>query len=113
MYLALRLKMTLAECLAKVSYNEYLAWQAYFQLEMDEPSRTDWYLMRVAQEVRSQTHALCNSNAAVPGIESFKVPFEVKRPRKAPAAQTKKQVSDILKKRWMAIVGGVKHGKRS
>lgn len=43
--------MTLQECMTRVSYSEYLIWIAYFELQLEDPSRTDLYLMQIACEI--------------------------------------------------------------
>lgn len=35
----------------RVTYREYMLWQSHFESEFSEPSRTDYYLMQIAQTI--------------------------------------------------------------
>lgn len=39
--------MTVSQCMKSMTYREYLGWLAF----LEEPDRTDWYLMQIAYEV--------------------------------------------------------------
>jgi hypothetical protein len=44
--------MPLGECLRRVTHREYRLWTAWFNRQWDRPSRSDYYLMQIATEVR-------------------------------------------------------------
>ncbi len=44
--------MPLAECLLRLSHREYLTWLSWLQLQDNEPTVDQYYLMQIAQEVR-------------------------------------------------------------
>lgn len=56
----------------RTTHREYLTWMAYFELELDRPSRSDNYLMQIACEVR-RTRA--ETPSAVK-LQDFKLQFE-------------------------------------
>ena len=43
--------MSVRDCMSSMSYMEYRAWCIRIQDEWNRPSRTDYYLMRVAYEI--------------------------------------------------------------
>lgn len=54
-----------------IGHREYMVWKAHFELEMNNPSRSDFYSMQIAAEVRrTLTHERKID------INKFKIPFD-------------------------------------
>jgi len=89
--------------MAKTSHREYLLWMDYLQAEWNQPSRSDYYLMQIAEKV---TKAFGGNKKWGPG--KFKLPFGRKK-----SAGTAKPLTDLQKKvrmeqskaRWKSAVG--------
>lgn len=94
-YVCEKLGLTLEECLSKVSYVEYRMWMVRRQQEFDEPSRTDYYLMNIAYEIRYVLRK------RIPGssLKDFLLRFS----KKPLAKQTPKDIETataLAKSRW-------------
>ena len=85
--------------------------QAWLQNQWNEPSRSDHYLMRIAQRVER----VLSSDPAKIGLDTQKVDFVFKqKPNpKFFSPEEQKRKLDIHKAIWKAAVGlGVKNDKR-
>lgn len=83
-----------------ISYREYLIWQAHFLAEWDEPSKTDFYLMQVAQ-------LICQVNAKKGKryrLEQFRIRF--KEQKRVETEEEKAENLKRLKAAAIARVGG-------
>lgn len=83
-----------------MTHRQYQAWQAWLDMDMDQPDRHDHYLMGVACEVR-RTRAE-NPNEVQPG--DLRLEFQ-------PREQAEKEVSveeatRMARGRWAAVLGG-------
>lgn len=69
--------MPVFECLERITHREYRLWLIHFRKELDQPSRTDYYLMQIAREVRRVLSKKPNKIQ----LKDFLIPFG-KPPRK-------------------------------
>jgi hypothetical protein len=77
---------------------ELRVWLAWLDMQWNRPSRTDWYLMRVASEV-------IRARARDPGSvtpEKMKLKFNVGEARRSHSVG---QASALAKARWFAAAG--------
>ena len=88
--------MTVAECQKRMSYREFLTWVAWLDLQWDNPSRTDSYLMQIAYEVHQVLRARKNVKA-----KNFKLKFS-KETRKPLTRQESGRRSESA---WLAAIG--------
>lgn len=61
--------MSIDECMEKHTEEQLHVWLAWFNMDMNRPSRLEWYLMQLTAEVRSS-----NSRKAVE-VASCKIKF--------------------------------------
>ena len=88
-----------------MTHRQFLAWQAWLEDEWNRPSRTDYYLMRVAQRV----HQTMVKNKAGVTVKDQRVEFDVGRPRAKPKKKSEAEVKRIAAEqrvKWLGIVGG-------
>jgi hypothetical protein len=102
MELASHLGLSLQRCKQETSSTDFVNWQAYLMKKMNEPSRSDYYLMRVAQEIR---RAFAAKNTIV-SIKDFfvKFTFEKKKPEAIEEIEPGERVTRS-KGFWMGLVG--------
>lgn len=94
--LASHLHMSLDECMQKHTKRQKDAWLKWLRAQWNEPSRTDHYLMQIAQEIRM-------TSVAKPGnvlLNWFKLPFTSRR------SQTEKKLTpkEIQEKKAQATI---------
>jgi hypothetical protein len=86
--------MSLDECISKHTYRQYTLWIRWLENQLDVPSPTDWYIMKLTRVVE-----YLFSNKTRPALETYKLSFG--RPTeddlKAQAAKSKSV--------WGAILG--------
>ena len=115
--LAHELKIGLNELLGwkgPLTHRQFEAWRAWLQSEWNEPSRTDHYLMMLAQYLWAIPARVWGKNPDVPGLDRFEIPFSFEE--KAVGKQTvgemlsEKKVKDSQRwadgQRWSARLGG-------
>ncbi len=66
--------MTIRDCMSSHTYREYRLWANYFKYELNNPDRTDHYLMRIAAEIRSSNA----ENDTEIDLNEFKINFTFK-----------------------------------
>jgi hypothetical protein len=94
--------MSLRECMEKHTEREMRITLAWLEMQWDRPSRTDWYLMQVAAEVRK---GLVKRPNAVK-TEHLKIKFVLDRKRSARgSALTPQEQMALSKHRWLGAVG--------
>ena len=88
--------------MGRISYREYLAWLAWIDAQWDQPSLTDYHLMRVAQRVQQ----VLAKNPGQISLEHQQVKFERKKAEAPPmtAAQRKAHI-ERSKAMWCTAVG--------
>lgn len=82
--------MPIDECLRKHTYRQLLAWIEYLDVQWDEPTRSDFYLMQIACEVR---RVLAKDRNAIQ-LKHFFLKFN--SPQLAPAS------AEVAKAVWQA-----------
>lgn len=90
---------------------EYRTWMRWLENEDNNPSRSDWYLMQVAAEIRRSNRKDPNS-VAVRDLkltlkrEKVVAPIPTASPTPAPDSSTvKATVTALAKSKWFGIVG--------
>lgn len=66
-----------------MTYRQYLAWQAWIDMEWDRPSRSDWYAMQTAAEV--QRGYLMNNHLDPSQVREANMKLAFQRSRSAQA----------------------------
>lgn len=103
MRLASVLHLSLRACAQQTTHREYRTWVRWMQDEWNNPSRSDYYLMRISQR-------LIQTNSKTPDkhtLDEQKIPFGFGEKQDEPA-QPKSRLSlitDFAKARWCALVG--------
>lgn len=87
----------------QISHREYLDKLRYINDKWNEPSRSDYYSMQIAQRVDGVL------SKRVPKLENFKIPFEVTEQKKR---VSKEQASVWSKSFWLPLLGMGKKGKK-
>lgn len=101
-----------------MTYREYLTWQCWLDDQMNEPSRTDFYVMQVASEIRSFFNvrfAKSGVKPIIPGPSDMKLKINRAKPQKARktlSPQEKQSLADRSKAMWCAAVGYFRKGKK-
>lgn len=86
----------------KHTYREYLIWMEYLNQELNNPSRTDYYLMQVAQAITS----LFKKDKRGITLDKFVLTFKPQRPK------SKEQLAAESKASWMQILSSKNKGKK-
>jgi hypothetical protein len=88
-----------------VTHRQLLVWGEYFRAEMDRPSRTDFYLMRVAFEAFYSQRKYPNEI----DLEPFRLKFSSKEPtadaKKSPGWLDKDTATVMFKAQFTAALG--------
>jgi ADP-glucose pyrophosphorylase len=92
--------MSLRECMEKHTEKEMRVTLAWLEMQWDRPSRTDWYLMQVAAEVRRGL--VKKPNSVKTG--DLKIKFVLSSKHSAPALTPEQQMMHS-KHCWMGAVG--------
>lgn len=96
--------MPLSECMHRHTHREYRTWQVWLDQQWNEPSRTDNYLMQIAQEIRRVLH----KHPERVKLDLFKILFEWRK-RSVQPKITKEEATKRSKARWLGFLGmGVK-----
>lgn len=90
----------------RMSYREYRTRLAWKRIEFETPSRSDYYLMQIAQEVRRVLH----KNPAKVMLDHFLLKFKKNSASSKSDIDKSKMISES-KARWFAAVGLDKDGK--
>lgn len=92
--------MSLRECMEKHTEREMRVTLAWLEMQWDKPSRTDWYLMQIAAEVR---RGLVKKPSSVK-TENMKIKFLLDRKRSA-APPTSQEQMMMSKQCWLGAAG--------
>lgn len=95
---ASHLGMTLHACMKSMTHREYLTWLEWLDQQWDEPSRSDYYLMQIAAEVRRGYVA--SRYARRIRIPDFRLRFQ--RPRRP---RNLREATRWAKAKWFAALG--------
>jgi len=79
----------------KTSHRDYKTWLVWEREQWNDPSRSDHYLMQIAQAIYASKS---RSSAA---LDKFKIPFKFIRRQ----AQSNQNMADLAKSRWFGITG--------
>ena len=88
----------------ELTHREFLALDKYLREEWNEPSRSDWYLMQVAAEIRAIGQSFSKTPKPV-RLQDLKIEFKEER-RKEKKPLTKEERAKIAKAIWMARLNG-------
>ena len=83
--------MPLNECMQKVTYREYLTWQAWLDDEWNRPSRSDKYLMQITLYLWRVLHLFAKNIPTEPTLKELEIKFEKVKPKKEP---TKEEIKE-------------------
>ena len=98
--------MSLRACMEAHTHREYLVWMAWLEKEWNEPSRTDYQLMRIAQRIlQSQSTTPKKIN-----LEDQRVDFKMVK-KQPPKKEDKQTIVDRSKSAWMGFVNRFKGNK--
>lgn len=100
-HVASHLSMPVAACMRKITHREFLGWLYWLESQWNEPSRSDYYLMQVAAEVRR----VLRKNPSKIKTEHLLIKFVPKKPQKNIIKRTIEEVSKAAKARWGQWVG--------
>lgn len=90
--------MPLEECFKRHTYRQYYAWMAWLDKQWSVPSRTDYYLMQIAQAV---SRVLSKKPKAIK-LKHFKLSFgESNKPK--PSKLSADERTAASKARWGGI----------
>lgn len=110
MTLSERTGSPLTDTLKNTTHRQFLVWRWHFFLDLNRPSRTDHYMMQVAQKI---VQVNCKAeDAKQVRLDDFKLPFTVKKvepPKPLTPEEKKKQVKADLAL-YTSLVGGTKNG---
>ena len=97
----------------KFTHRQYMDWLAWFEQELNNPDRTDHYLMQIAYEVKWGNVKDGKSLK----LDHFKLPFKrVKAKSVAPSAkrkETKQEATARAKAIWMMRMDMAKRARRT
>lgn len=85
------------ECMKRVSHRDFKTWLIWEREQWNEPSRTDHYLMQIAQAV----YASKSRSSTV--LDKFKIPFKFLQRRMSPQSTT--AATELSKSRWFGLTG--------
>jgi hypothetical protein len=71
-----------------MTHRQFVTWGEWFAIDFDRPSRTDWYLIRVAAEA-------FYSNRRHPGAAMDLDLFRIRRKRASPPAQSAAHAANV------------------
>lgn len=97
--------MPLSQCMQAHTNRQFLAWLVYLEEEHNRPSRSDYYMMGVACEVRAIHMSLAGKKAA-PKLDDLKIKFSTGSSK---ASQNKKPLSEeeamaLAKVSWAGLL---------
>lgn len=93
--------MSLDECMQKTTHRVYLAWIDWLDEQFNHPSKSDNYLMQIAQTIRQVLH----KKPASVKLSHFVLKFKKEKPQ---TPQDKKMTTKQSKFRWFGWVSGSK-----
>ncbi len=100
--------MPFQECMERVSHRWYRTWERWSQDEWNKPSRSDNYLMQIAQRIQ-QFHASWQKPPRQITMDMQKIPFEFKSAEPAgsdkPSKSKLKAAAAASKGAWCRAVG--------
>ena len=99
--------MPIEEVLKKTTYRQYRSWMEYFERDLGEPGKTEWYLMQIAAEVANVLKRGKRINT-----DAFKLKFKTNRPKKLSPEEARRN-ADAARARWLGVTGAKKNGDRS
>lgn len=102
MQLASHLGQSLRWCKENISYTEFLTWQAWFRKDFNRPSRSDFYLMQIAYELRRAIAAFAGNKGKL-SLNDFKLTFKDKQKL---TEQQQREADLQHEKMWLAVVTG-------
>lgn len=92
--------MGLRECRKKHTHREYRTRLQWLEEQWNNPDRTDYYLMKVAWELRNVILSF-GKDKNRPSLEDFKIPFEFKQ--KGGEPEPEEEIDEEEVKRRAAI----------
>ncbi len=92
--------MSLRQLLAEMTHREFLMWLWFFEDDLENPSKTEQYLMQIAAEIRA-------GNVKNPRSVKMK-DFHLRFDKPKPTSTTQERQAGISKAVWRARLGGNK-----
>lgn len=93
---------SLEEAMEKISHRQYLAMLEHLHLNWNRPSRSDWYLMRLAREIRM---SWMKDPSVAPSTNEFKIAFDLDPP--PPNYLSPEEQMAQAEKQSMGVWGGI------
>jgi hypothetical protein len=93
----------LAEAVCRVSVREYRLWKAHYEAEWNRPNRTDYYLMRIAQQIAAQKYKNPTLEQQKLEFETVKKMISQDKPTPPPPKKVNWKAQQAL---WLAAVNG-------
>jgi hypothetical protein len=90
--------MPVQRVIREVSHREYLAWMAWFDEQLNQPDRHDFYQMQTALEVRR----MMAKNPSKYQMADMKLKIEKEKPK---PPLTKERAAAISKQLWKSRLG--------
>jgi hypothetical protein len=87
-----------------MTHREFLTWNEWLKTQLNTPSRADFYVMRVAAEIRKIYYSITNTKSKV-DVNDFKMKIATgKNTKTASSGLTKEQKVDADIAIWMSRV---------
>lgn len=83
-----------------MTHRQFLAWEAWYDLDMERPSKDNWYAMQIALEVRRVLHS--NPNSVT--LDGMRLKFTQKNAETT--EEHKRNQLELAKRMWVGRVGG-------
>lgn len=94
--------MPLRACMQAHTHREYRTWSRWLELEWDKPSRSDWFLMQIAAEIRR----VLSKKPKLIQLKHFFLKFTTgKSDKPIEPEMTKEEATRIAKNKWFGLVG--------
>lgn len=78
--------MTIDEVIEKHTHREYITWMDFFDEELNNPDRSDYYMMKLTRTVE---HIM--SSKLLPPLEDYKIPFKTAFSKENDAQRRKRE----------------------
>ena len=94
--------MSLKQLLTEMTHREFLMWLWFFEDDLENPSKTEQYLMQIAAEIRAGNV----KNPRSVKMKDFHLRF--KKPKPEQLSTTREQQAGLSKAMWRSRLGGRK-----
>jgi len=95
--------MSVDRCRREIrTHRESRTWLQFLQMQQNEPSKSDWYIMQLTDAVLSIPALVWGKRPKRINLGLFKLKFGTKKP---PKNWNKKTVSRVSQAKWFAMTG--------